>query len=214
MALRFAAATLLAVAFQGSSAFACKGPSVIFQDNFQAATQAWHGNMTVANGQANVVARINTFGGAFYGAVFVDTGDACVDMTSPTVTQANTAAAGLMFGFTDVNNYYVFMTREDGQAAILRWQNGVPLAVVSYHPATALKTGAATNTLRVVWKGASGSAYSGTAYINDQKFFDFDFPPAFRNTMVGLYVGPEFESFLSPAITYQFGNLKVTNVPK
>jgi hypothetical protein len=117
-----------------------------------------------------------------------------------------------MFGFTDVNSYYLFMAREDGQAAVIQFlpagDREATLTPVAYQVAPALKPGAnVTNTLRVTWSSTRASTY-----INDQLFFAFDIQ-ALQNTMIGLYVGPDFAPDTSASVTYQFNNLKVTNAP-
>jgi len=212
MSLRLAMVFLAAMAVTSTPAFACKGSTVIFQDNFQTADPAWHGELAVADGHANVTASPTTFGGAFYGGKIIDSGDACVDMVGPNVADPSTAAAGIMFGFTDVNSYYLFMAREDGQAAVIQFlpagDHEATLTPVAYQVAPALKPGAnVTNTLRVTWSGTRASTY-----INDQLFFAFDIQ-ALQNTMIGLYVGPDFAPDTSASVTYQFNNLKVTNAP-
>lgn len=202
--LRFAIIVALTAAAWSSPAFACDGSTVLFTDNFQTAEPAWHGSIAISGGQANVTASPGDFGGAFYGSMFIDSGDACVDVMGPGLQNWTQAVAGIIFGFTDIDNFYAFMVEEDGQAVVVQKQNGGILHPVGLRAAPGFKTGAnVTNTLRVTWNGSSAATY-----INSQPFVTFNISPL-QNSMIGLYV----ETDLSTPITYQFSNLKVTNVP-
>jgi len=162
MSLRLATAVLMAVAVTSGPVFACKGSTTIFQDNFQTADPAWHGELAVADGHANVTASPvilggvlagGTFGGAFYGGKIIDSGDACVDMVGPVgqaVKDPSTVTAGIMFGFTDMENYYVFLARGDGKAAVMQALSIGALTPVAYQPAPALKAGANVTILCVL----------------------------------------------------------------
>jgi len=208
---------------------ACKGSTIILQDNFQTADPNWHGTISIAGGQAAVTSTpfydgqnfvTTSFGGAFYGGKHIDSGDACVDLTGPQVSNPTNASAGIIFGFVDILSFWVFFAREDGQAALMNWlpfdDSGGGHAVltpITYQPTAALKPGAGvTNTLRVTWSGKTGATY-----INDQPFWPFAIPQPFQNTFVGLVVGPGFPSTFSAKdsvpMTYQFSNLKITSVP-
>jgi hypothetical protein len=228
MLSRLTAAAVLVLAASAGPALACKGSTVILQDNFQTAEPDWHGTGSIANGHAVVTSTpfydgqtfvSATFGGMFYGAKHIDSGDACVDMVGPQVADPTNAAAGIMFGFTDIDSFWVFFARQDGQAALYHFlpfdQNGgtqATLIPIAYQPSVALKHGGGvTNTLRVSWNGKSGATY-----INDQPFWPFAISRPLQNTFVGLYVGPGFPSTYSPQgsvpMSYQFSNLKITNV--
>jgi hypothetical protein len=227
MVSRLAIAAVLTLAVSAGPALACKGSTVILQDNFQSAEPDWHGTVSTGGGHATVTSTpfydgnnfvSATFGGAFYGGKHIDSGDACVDMVAPPVADPTTAAAGIMFGFTDIFSYWIFYAREDGEAAIFHVlpfeENGggeATLTPVTFQPSSALKRGAGvTNTLRVSWNGKVGATY-----INDQPFWTFAIPQPFKNTFVGFHVGPGFSSTYSPQaavpMSYQFSNLKITN---
>jgi hypothetical protein len=230
VSLRLATAAMLALAaaFAGP-ALACKGSTTILQDNFQTADANWHGTVSIAGGHAAVTSTpfydgqnfvTTTFGGAFYGGKHIDSGDMCVDMVGPQVSDPTTASAGIVFGFLDSLSFWVFFAREDGQAAVFHLlpfeDSGGAHAVltpIAYQPSAVLKSGAGvTNTLRVTWSGKTGATY-----INDQPFWPFAIPQPFQNTFVGLYVAPAFPGTYSAQesvpVTYQFSNLKITSVP-
>lgn len=207
MSVKFATAVFLAAAITSSPAFACKGPTVIYQDNFQSADPAWSapfgGTPVISGGQAQVTAQPGDFNVYVYEGTFVDSGDYCVTVTGPTLSDPTSALGGVAFGFDNNGDFYAFLVREDGQATVYRNQNGGWLTPVAMRAAPALKTGTASNTLRVTWKGTTASAF-----INDQPFINFTIQ-AFKNSMIALYAEADGNA---PA-TYSFSNLNVTTVP-
>lgn len=227
--MRLATAIMFLLAAGSSPALACKGSTVILQDTFQTVDPNWHGTVSVAGGQAAVTStpfydRQNltnaTFGGAFYGGKHIDSGDACVDLVGPQVSDPRNASAGILFGFVDTLSYWAFFAREDGQAAVFEYLPFVDsggghatLTPIAFQPSGALKSGAGvTNTLRVTWNGGTGATY-----INDQPFWQFPIHQPFQNTFVGLIVGAGFPTTYSATdsvpMTYQFSNFKITTVP-
>jgi hypothetical protein len=200
---KLATAVFVAVAVTSAPAFACMGPTVIFQDSFQTLDPAWasifDGTIAASGGQAQVTVPAGEIGGAYYGNKFVDSGDFCVDM----VSSDPTTAGGIVFGFTS-DGWYQFEAGDNQQAAVTQITDEGQLSPVSWRAAPALKTGAnVTNTLRVTWKGTSASTY-----INGQPFVTFNIP-AFQGSKIGLII----DNGGSVPMTYNFSNLKVTNVP-
>jgi hypothetical protein len=203
MASRPATGLLLAMAVASGPALACKGPSVIFADNFINTDPAWYGQLDVAGGHASLPAGPKEHGLAFYGGKKIDSGDACIDMLGPTTT----SAGGLVFGFTDVDNYYLFLLIDNNAAGIFLHQNGAWLTPAQPRTAIGARNGAnAMNALRVTWKGTAVATY-----INDQPFITLNIPQPFQNSFVGLYAEDQASS--GPGVNFQFSNLKVTNVP-
>lgn len=213
MSLKLAASVLAAVAATSAPALACMGPTVIFQDNFQTENPAWSapfGGTAISGGKAQVTPPPGgNLAFMVYEGEFIDSGDLCVDMVAPTLQDPTSALGGVVFGFNNsAFAFYTFLAREDGQAQIALDQNGAWLNPVSMRAAPALKNGAnVTNTLRVTWKGNSVSTY-----VNGQPFVPFTIPQAFQNVLIGLYAENDAATGTAP-FTYQFSNLKVTNVP-
>jgi hypothetical protein len=208
MSLKLVTAALLAVVAATVPAFACMGPTVIYADNFQAENPAWTaipGSLAIESGQAKLTAPPGVVSTAVFEGSFMDSADACVDIAGPTVPDPGTVEGGILFGFNDEADYYAFVAFEDGRAAIFRLQNDQWLTPVAPRPAPALRTGPnSTNTIRISWKGSTASAY-----INTQPFVSFNIPQTFQNTKFGLFTGNDADN----ATTFQFSNLKVTNVP-
>jgi hypothetical protein len=204
MSSRLVLAALVGVIATFAPALACKGPTLIFSDDFKSADPAWvqdFGKLTITGGMAQLTSEPGHIASADYQGFFLDSGDACVDVVAPTVKDPSTTVGGIMFGRTDDDNFYAFVVRSDGRAAIFRRQNGGWLTPVPMRSAQNAKVGPnAANTLRVTWKGTEG-----TAYVNDQQFIAFKIEP-FKNGTFGLYCEPEGN-------VYQFGKVTVTNVP-
>jgi hypothetical protein len=205
MSLRLVSAVLVAVAAVSGPALACKGPTLIFSDDFKTADPSWvqdAGTLTISGGKAQLTAQPGNYANTDYEGFFVNSGDACVDVVAPTVKDPTMGGVGgIMFGFTGGSDFYAFVMRQDGNAGIFRLQSGGWLTPVPLRAAQGVKTGAGVvNTMRVTWKGTDGAAY-----INDQLFTNFKIQP-FTNGTFGLYSEPEGN-------VYQFSNVKVTNVP-
>ena len=72
--------------------------------------------VTIGGGKAQETANPGNFAQALYEGFFVDSADACVDMTATDVKDPTMIQGGIVFGATDTSNFYVFMLRADGQA--------------------------------------------------------------------------------------------------
>jgi hypothetical protein len=211
MLLRFVTAVLAVAAVTSSPALACMGPTVIFADNFQSADPAWGSMfgsaMSISSGQAQLTVpatKSGAAGAAFYGGMFVDSGDYCIDVVGPAVADPTTALGGIIFGMGDSEDFYLFAADQAGRAEVLQDNNGKALFPVQLRATPLLKQGTVTNTLRVVWKGTSVMTY-----INGQPFAAFNLPEAFINSKIGLFA----DSGTSASVTYKFSNLKITSVP-
>jgi hypothetical protein len=205
MALRYVTALLMTLAAT-TSAFACQGSTTILADNFQTASPAWHGQLSVSGGRLNLTASGGVYAVAFYGTKMTDSGDACVQMIGPpNLKNPNSARAGIVFGFTDLANYFIFTAFEVGGATIDAFHNGGFLELMNPTPTAALRKGGNTvNTLRVTWKGTSVSTY-----INNTPFMTLNLHYPVQNGFIGFFA----DNDESTPTTYQFGNLDVTSVP-
>ena len=205
MSLRLATAVLLAVAAVSSPALACKGPNLIFSDDFKTVDEAWQpwGNwvtFSISNGKAQLKSNPGSYAMAAYQGFFVDSADACVDVIAPDVKDPGSILGGLMFGGVGTD-FYAFLLRPNGNAAVFRNQNGGWLTPVAEKKADGAKTGAnVTNTLRVTWKNGTAQTY-----VNDKPFATMKTLPIV-NGKFGLYSEPEGN-------VYQFTNVKITDAP-
>jgi hypothetical protein len=215
MTMKLFSCALIAVTFAvvsvASPAYACKGATVLLQDDFTDVDPAWTtSNGTAKIGDGKLVAQsdpgkifLESYEGSFFGAA-----DACVDVSFPSVRDPATLLAGLGFSGAD-GSYFFSMITADGMASVSRltgdgWLNPVPR-----RKSTAIKTAAgAVNTLRVVWQAppprGSTTAPDPTVqfFINDQLFIKFKATPN-SNRKLFLYGETEGAQF-------QFNKLIVT----
>jgi hypothetical protein len=226
-------AIVLGLAVMSGPALACMGPTVIYQDNFQTANPAWDTSpsgipitpsvpiLSIAGGQAKLTPPPGNFAVAIYDSQFFPSSqfpsfDACVDITSPSVSDTGQAAAGIVFGQINGSGFYVFAMEEDGQVAVaqLQLQPYGWSYLVPWQAAPNLKTGAnVSNTLRVTIAPAGGTATgnSGTVYVNGVKIATLPLP-AMQGTKLGLWgEGDPGVNSVSGA-TWAFSNLKITNL--
>jgi hypothetical protein len=202
---------IFAVAIAASPALACKGATVVLQDDFTDEDPAWvtdggtpkiGGGKLLATSQPGKVFWLE-YGGSYFGGA-----DACIDIAAPTVREPASIKAGLGFMGADGSAFFVTI-RADGMAGVQRLTNEGWLNPVPPRKSDAIKTGdGAVNTLRVVWKApppnGSNVAPDPTVqiFINDKPFINFKTPP---NSNRFLYVYAETEG-----AQYQFSKLIVT----
>ena len=159
-----AAGAVVALGLLSTSAYACKGATTLFRDDFSEEDPGWglteQSQAQIGGGAMKVtvdVGRVNFF--AYQGQNFPG-GDACVDIVFPTVaTKFSQGGLGVWNG-----KYWNFIyIQPDGQAGVSGLQNGYWVNPVPPRKVDAIKTGlGATNQLRVVWK-APGRKYPGIA---------------------------------------------------
>jgi hypothetical protein len=204
MSLRLVTGALLAIAVASSPALACKGPNVIFADNFAEADPGWGTNdsLVIGSGHAQLKSQPGGVAGSFYSGSFFEDADICIDVAAPAAKNPAEVNAGLVFWADDWDNFYMFQITPGGQASIYRSQKGKSMFPVSWRKAD-VKTGAnAANTLRLVLKGTSA-----TAYINDKQFAAFKGMPPKDGSLIGMFGASE-----NGAVNvWTFSNLKVTD---
>lgn len=191
-------------------ALACKGPKLMFQDDFRQVDDSWNidphaDTVTVEDGKVKVKADPSAGYTVLYGGLNFDDADLCVTVQVPRQTQNGAqAAAGPVFWAQDYGNYYTFTITPDGVAAISRlirgrWHN------VFIREANGIKTRPGDkNVLRVTTKGNSV-----TTYINDVKFATVKAQVPENGGQIGLHA----ESEQAHRDTWKFMDLKVTDLP-
>jgi hypothetical protein len=128
--------------------------------------------------------------------------DMCITMTTVTGVDPESAKAGLVFWYVDVNNFYVFELAPSGKASVWRRQRGRWLRQVDWTDAKGANQGdGGINELRVTTLGSQA-----TFYVNDEPFKDITGSPPDNGQEIGIYAAsPE----AGPA-TFSFDNLRVT----
>jgi hypothetical protein len=127
-ALRCAIAAGLILA--AGPALACKGPNVLFQDDFRQIDDSWNVDphadaVTIEDGKVKVKADPSAGYTVLYGGLNFDDADLCVTVQVPRQTENGAqVAAGPVFWAQDFDNYYTFTITPDGVAAIARLIKG------------------------------------------------------------------------------------------
>jgi hypothetical protein len=220
--MRFAAGFFVAAALVSAPARACMGPTVLFSDDFQQPSDAWQtlrgDRLDISGGALAFTPNGGAFGVAIYTAQSMDSGDACVSITTPPVLiHPASSWAGIVFGLKPDSNdqasgYYALLVSPSGNAIMLESRAGHHSAKLA--PMPAIKTGSdAVNMLRVTWNGASGQAY-----VNGQPFGQFDIA-ALKDTLFGFWAAGDASDVLTlggtraRGATWKFGTLTITSVP-
>ncbi len=204
------AGAIFAVAVAASPALACKGATVLLQDDFTELDPAWDkvfGDFDVSGGKMVGKTEPGKIGLLVYGGSFFPGADACVDITAPTVRNPSAIQAGL--GFWAGDSSYFMAIRPDGTAAVHRLTSDGWLHPVPSRKFDGIKSGPnAVNSLRVVWNAppprGSTAAPDPTVqfFINERPFIKFKAIPN-SNRQLELYVESE-------GAAYQFSKLVVT----
>jgi len=190
-------------------ALACKGPNVLFQDDFRQIDDSWNVDphadaVTIEDGKVKVKADPNAGYTVLYGGLIFDDADLCVTVQVPRQTENGAqAAAGPVFWAQDYDNYYTFTITPDGVAAIARLIRGRWHYVLVREADGIKKHPGDKNVLRVSTKGNSV-----TTYINDVKFATVKAQVPENGGRIGLHA----ESEQAHRDTWKFMDLKVTDL--
>jgi hypothetical protein len=188
-------------------ATACQGTTILFQDNFERLQPTWgegSDSFKVADSQLVVTPAADSYYWAANSANLYDDIDVCVTMTTIAETDPVEAKAGLIFWYSDVNNFYVFELAPNGMASVWRRQRGKWLAQVDWRVAEGANKGdGAINELRVTAVGSTA-----TFYVNGKVFEELEegSPPE-NGQQIGLFAA----SPPSGSASFGFDNLKITN---
>jgi hypothetical protein len=200
--LILAAVAMLALS---GPALACKGKTVLLEDNFEEVDPAWSVSdaVSIGSGKLSISPKPGYGNAVWYNGMLFDDADICVDMVVPTANQPDKISGGILFYFDDWDNNFRFVT-SGGSAAVVRYQKGKYLTPISWREVAGMNTKpGSVNTLRLTLKGNTG-----TAYVNDKPLGNFKMAPG-TGTLLGL-VGYSAQDD-APA-TWTFQNLKVTDV--
>jgi hypothetical protein len=108
-------------------------------------------------------------------------------------------AFGVISRKIDSSNYYAFILSNDGYYQVAKLQNNSWAYVSDWAKSSAIKTGNATNLIKVVCNGDKQSFYA-----NGVKLTDYN-DSSFAYGHIGLYAGTQSEG----NVTIGFDNLKV-----
>jgi hypothetical protein len=109
---------------------------------------------------------------------------------------------GVIVRATDFSNYYAYILSSDGYYQIAKLQNNSWAYVSDWAKSSAIKTGNATNLIKIVCNGDKQSLYA-----NGVKLTDYS-DSSFAYGQLGLYAGTQSEG----NVTIGFDNLKVWGI--
>jgi hypothetical protein len=191
--------------FAGTAWAVCPSVNVQFEDSFAQFKPTWgdptpevkveNGSMILSPASGTYAWRANTAG-------LYDDVDMCVTVTTQTSVDPADAKAGVIFWYTDVNNFYVFEIAPNGAASVWRRQRGKWLAQVKWTDSASVNKGdSAINELRVTTAGSDA-----TLYINGTEFKKMSGTPPEKGQEIGLFAAsPEKGQAL-----FAFEGLRVT----
>lgn len=187
-----------------TSALACKGTEVLFQDNFSKLDPAWgtpNDEQTVSNNKLVLVPRLNISHTDLNQSNLLKDIDYCVDIKLAK-GDSSLAGGGVTFWAKDYNDYYYFYIYGDGSYNVGRFVNGRILNLVPLQKNLVVNTASgAVNHLRVVTKNNQA-----TIYINDKELATFTGQPPEGGSLIGVAADspPKIKN------TWEFSNLKIT----
>jgi len=196
------AGMLLALA---EPALACNGNTVLLEDNFVEVDPAWSVSdaVSIGSGKLSVTPQPGYTSVAWYNGQLFDDADICIALVTPTARKPEDSAGGIMFFWSDWDNYFTFST-SGGKAAVVRHQKGKYLTPISWRDVTGMNAKPGSpNTLRLTLKGNVG-----TVYVNDMQIAAFKYPQG-ASTKLGLFGSSPKEG---GPVTWTFRNLKITDV--
>ena len=113
---------LIALAIASSPALACKGKTVLFEDNFTDRDPAWGSSeaVVIEKGVMKITPPPNGVGAAYYSGDLFEKGDFCVDVTIPELKDPQNTVAGLIIGGQDYGNWYLVVLKPVGAVYVDR----------------------------------------------------------------------------------------------
>jgi hypothetical protein len=189
MILRLFMTAFLAVALASAPAFACKGPKVLFEDDFKEADPGWpiDDSIAIASGHLQVRSPAGEVRGVMYSGATFEDADMCVDVAVTAARDPTAVVGGLVFWYDDWDNFWALLFSPEGSATVYRVQKKKALNPVTWRKAAAIKTEPnAVTSLRIAIKGTALSTF-----INDRPFAAFKGQPPEGGGLVGFWASSE-----------------------
>ncbi len=190
IALMIAAAA--AVAFWGTAAYACKVQDALFEDSFDELDPSWGEEtdiVSIVDAHLQFALTKDQVAWAISHFSIYDDADICVTVTAVKGADDKTAE-GIIFWFTDYNNFYWFAISPAGTWSLFRYISGKWVSVGSWATNPAVNKGiGAANELRVLTVGKVA-----TVFVNGKQLGKFKGVPPKDGQLVGLAVeqlGPD-----------------------
>jgi hypothetical protein len=205
MSMRSSALGLaLAMLAIGEAGAVCPGRDVLFEDKFDALKTTWGDpseSARVEQGQLLITPPSGIYFWLPNSSGLYDDVDMCVTVTTVKGVDPMTSFAGLVFWYTDANNFYALQVAPNAKASVWRRQRGKWLQQIKWMDAQLNAGDGTTNELRVTTVGSNA-----TFYLNGIKFQTLAGSPPEKGQQIGLMaVSPETGS-----ARFAFDDLRVT----
>jgi hypothetical protein len=203
--IRLGVAALLLLASGNVVFAACGGGTILFEDRFETLQPTWgppSESFKAEDGKLVVAPDAASYFWATNQASLYDDIDMCVSMTTVAGVEPEEVKAGVVFWYSDDNNFYVLEYSSNGQASVWRRQRGEWLEQIAWQEVEGAHDGdGAVNELRVVTKGSQA-----TVYLNETEVGRFNGVAPNNGQRIGVFVAsPE-----AGAARFTFDNLKIT----
>lgn len=133
-----------------------------------------------------------------------DYGDIILEVEATQKTGQNDNVYGVIVRRVDWNNYYNFLISGDGYYKVAKLQNN-SWSVAGWNKSSAIKTGKATNVIRVVCNGDEFSFYVNDVLL--QNYTD----SSFSSGQIGLTAGT---NYAPGSVTIDFDDLRIWEIKK
>jgi hypothetical protein len=195
---------VLALLALTNGAYACKGPNVLYEDDFSMADPAW-GNYTsqkIEGGKLTIAPEQYTGYALENQSSFFTDFDVCVDVVQKH-NDPTTGYAGIVFWGVDYDNFYSLDVATNGFVRVSRKQNQRWLTPVAWTEIAGINPGTEVNQVRVTAKGNLA-----TLYVNGTQAASFKGQPPQGGGLLGVYASSPKDS----TGLFDFDNFKVTDV--
>ena len=196
-----------------SPAFACKGPTSLFSDDFREVDESWGtdaANVTVEDGRVKIKAEPNSGYKLLYPSTSFDSFDLCITARMPNnvpvTNPTGDATAGVLFWASDYSNFFVFEISANGQVGVERMTKNKWTTILNWRKVDGVNTGlGAKNRLRVTAEGNNL-----TFYVNDAKVAAIKAPQPDGAGQIGIRA----QSEKNKRDAWKFFDLAVSDPPK
>ncbi len=142
--------------------------TLLYATSFDAYNEEWsqfEGQMSSRIGNGSLRVEIDTPGDGAYSVLNHDIADFDMRVNASQITSTDDLNQfGVLFGYQDVNNYYIFKITGDGNYLVDRVKDGKTQTLSPRHPSAAILAGTdQVNQLRVIGKGSHFQFF-----VNDQ----------------------------------------------
>ena len=180
-------ATAAAVTVGWTEAYACKGEETLFEDSFDELDPSWGNgsdNVKIVDGQLQISPEKNNNYRVVSSFSLYDDADICV-ATTHVAGPDDQNSEGILFWFTDANNYHLFVVSSAGNWAVFRLVNNKWRTVINWTSSPAVNQGRGkVNHLRVLTKGKVA-----TFFVNDTELAKVHGEPPKNGQFVGVFAG-------------------------